>query len=247
MKKENNAIVMTSIISGVILIVAILALIVYSPASSSSKTVVVSGSGTVKAMPDLVSVYFTIETNGTTSVLAKDANTAIFDNFTNGLISTGLNKSKIVTESFSVNPNYVWNNGKSETKGYKAVHSISVKIPANESNLLSNVVDSGVNSGAYVNYINYELSPDMQNKYKALAMKSAAKDARVKAESVAEGFNKNLGKLVSVNVDSYNYYPVRAYSAGAAMEKTSVDSAISNMQPGEQDVTARVSATYKLG
>ena len=247
MKKENNAIAVTSIISGVILVVAILALVVYSPASASSKTVVVSGTGTVKAMPDLVSVYFSIETNGTTSILAKDANTKIYDNFTNSLISAGVNKSKIVTESFSVNPDYVWVNNERKNNGYKAVHTISVKMNANETDKLSNVVDAGVNSGAYVNYINFELSPDAQNKYKALAMEKAAGDAKLKAESVAQGFNKKLGKLVSVNVNNYNYYPVRVYSAGATTEKANVDSAISNMQPGEQDVSASVSATYKLG
>ena len=59
---KNNAIAVTSIIAGVILIIALLALFVFKPVNSSSgNTVTVQGISDVKVMPDLVTVYFTIE------------------------------------------------------------------------------------------------------------------------------------------------------------------------------------------
>ena len=249
MKKENNAIVMTSIIAGVVLIIAVIALFAFRPAGTgqvTQNTINVQGQGVVKAMPDLVGIYFSVETNGTTSVQSKDANAKIFTQVQDALVAAGIPKDKIATESYSVNPSYTWNNGERKDTGYKAVHSISIKMNANETDKLSRVVDAGVNAGAYVNYINFELSPTAQNKYKALAMKSAAKDAEVKANAVAQGFGKNVGRLISVDAQNFNYAPWRVYSAGATVEKTAMDTAITNIQPGEQDVSASVTATYKM-
>jgi uncharacterized protein YggE len=82
MAKENNAIVITSIISGVVLLIAILALTTFnSVISPSSNRVTVEGISTVKALPDIISVYFTIETKGATSAEANSANTLIFGGF----------------------------------------------------------------------------------------------------------------------------------------------------------------------
>lgn len=250
MKKTNNSIAITAIISGVILVVALIALFTLGDFSSPSANVVeVQGIATVEAMPDQIAVYFNIETEGETSSEAENLNSEIFDEFLTEMIKLGFERSEIVTENFNVYPNYEWNDGERTENGYKATHSIKVEISSEESNLLGSIIDVGVDSGAGISYINFELSQELQNQYKAEAMKLAAEDARVKAESVAEGFDKKIGKLVSVQVNDFGYYPWNIYSArmdSYAEDAVLAKETMANIQPGEKEVSATVSASFKL-
>ncbi|HLD55265.1 MAG TPA: SIMPL domain-containing protein, partial [Candidatus Nanoarchaeia archaeon] len=100
-----------------------------------------------------------------------------------------------------------------------------------------------------ISYINFELSQKLQNQYKAEAMKLAAEDARIKAEAVAEGFNKEVGDLISTSVNDFGYYPWNVYSTrgmGVAEDYALAKVEATNIQPGEKEVTASVSATFEL-
>jgi uncharacterized protein YggE len=248
MKKENTPIVVTSIIAGVILVIALAALLILgNQGPSNENTMNVQGTSTVRVLPDRVSVYFNVQTNGTTTAEANDANTVIYNRLYAALISDGFNESQIGTQSFNVYPNTIYDSssGRSKTEGFTATHMVKVEFPANETNRLSSVVDNGINAGAGVSSVDFELSQGLQNQYKAQAIELASQDAETKAEALAKGFGKNVGDLVSVSVDSYNYMPWVAYSAGT-VASSEVMSAVKSIQPTEQDVTASVTAIYKL-
>jgi len=251
MKKENNAIVMTSIISGVVLLIAVSAMLMFS-GSTTKDVVTVNGMATIKATPDLVGVYFTIETKGTTSAEASDANTVILNSLQNSLVAQGFTEEDLKTESFSIQPNINWINGKQVQNGYIAYHYLKLEFSTEDLEKLTAVIDAGANAGAGISYINFELSTELQSQYKADALELASKDAKVKAEAVASGFDKRVGKLVSVSVSDYNYYPWNIYTAraegGAYLEEdvAIAKDSVANLTPSEQTISATVSATYKL-
>jgi hypothetical protein len=245
MKKENNAIVITSIISAVILIVAVLALTTFSPVSKN--VVTVEGMSTIKAVPNLITVYYSIETKGTTSAEAKDANTLIFNKLKNAITAQGFEEDDLTTQSYNIYPNTYWENGKERQDGYKAYHSLKIEFSTDLLDKLSGVLDAGVNSGAGVSSINFELTQEAQNDYKAQALELASKDAQTKADAVASGFGKTAGKLVSVQVSDFGYYPWNLYaSSGRAEDSALAKESVANIQPSEQEITGRVSATFKL-
>ena len=248
MKDKNIPIIITSIIAGVILIIALFALISFNRVvgPSSEDTVHVEGMATIKAMPDLIGIYFNVETKGNTSAEASQANAVIVDGLISGLIALGFERKEIVTENFNVYQDYDWEDDKRVEKGYKATHSVSIKVSLNESVKIMEILDVGTNAGAGVSYINYELTQESQNIYKAEAMKLAARDAKIKADSVAEGFDKEVGKLVSVSVSDFGYQPWRAYGGGVSEDVVQSKDISINIQPKEQEVSARVQATYKL-
>jgi uncharacterized protein len=250
MTKQNNSIAVTAIISGVILIVALVALFTLGGSSSSKTDVVnVQGIATVEAMPDLVGVYFNIESKGETSAEAEDLNTEIFNELVTELVLLGFERKEIVTENFNVYPNYDWTEDGREEDGYVATHSVKIKMPSEDSDKLGDIIDAGVEAGAGISYINFELSQELQNEYKAEAMKLAAGDAKIKAESVAEGFDKKIGKLVSVQVNEFGYYPWNIYSTrggGYIEDAVLAKETASSIQPGEKEVSATVSASFKL-
>lgn len=256
MKKDNKAIIVTSIIAGVILIIAILALTTLGSMNPYSKdSVTVQGSASVEATPNLIGIYFNIETSGETSSEAKDANNEIYGDLIFQLAVNGFGKDELQTQSFNIYPDYTWNNGVRKENGYKATHSLKLELSSEDFDMISEVIDAGVDSGAGISYINFELSQELQSQYKAEALGLASKDAKIKAEAVAEGFDKRVGKLVSVSVSDYGYYPYNLYTArsvvmgGGAYTDEDIALAkesVANITPSEQTVSASVSATYKL-
>jgi len=226
----------------------VLALIGYFMLSQLMPTNIVTGNGQaqIKAMPDIVAVYFNVETEGKTASEAKDENSEIVDDMIVALLKQGFERKDIVTQNFNVYPNYNWKNGEQEIDGYKASHSIKLEMSTEDADKIGEVIDAGVDAGAGISYINFELSQEKQNEYKAQALKEATEDARIKAESIALGLGKNIGRLVSVSSSSFDYYPWRLYESVGAANVEEAKTATTNIQPGEQEVNAAVTVVYKL-
>ena len=242
--KFDKSIIITIIIVAAILLATNMVLNSMNPGQD---TVTVNGVSSIKVMPDIVTINFQVESNGSTSAEAKDANSKIFNDFENAMIQLGFKKEDLKTASYNIYPNYDWSSGKQIQKGYIATQVVTVEISVNDTDKIGKVIDAGVNAGAGISYINYELTQESQNKYKAQAMKLAAQDALTKATSVAEGFNKRVGNLVSTSVSEYNYNPWIAYSgSGMKMDAAQVSVVASNIQPTEQEITASVQAVYKI-
>jgi hypothetical protein len=254
MKKENSPIAITAIIAGVILVIAIMVLVTVNSVIPISKNVVtVQGSSTIHVTPDLITVYYTIETNGSTSAIAKDANSEIYERLQNTIVSIGFDKEDLQTQNYNIYPYYYWDSSydKQRQDGYRAIHSLKMELSTGDMNKLSSLIDAGANSGAGISSINFELTTESQNKYKAEALKAASQDAQTKADAIAAGFNKRAGKLISVQVSEFGYYPWNVYSrtvsAGASEDSIQLaKESVMNISPGEQEISGMVSATFAL-
>jgi uncharacterized protein YggE len=250
--KSSDAVKVTSIIVSTIVVLAVIALVIYLNArpEAIAPTIASNGVAQLKALPDLVSVYINVETNGSTTKEANDKNSEISDKVITELVKLGLERKDIGTENFNIYPQYDWTNGTQTLIGYQATHSIVVKLNASKIDRVSSIVDAAADAGAFISYINFELSQEKQNQYKADALKAATEDARIKAESIASGLDKKLGDIVSVSDMSFDYYPWPIYAKGDMLSATEANtgarSAVMNIQPGEQDISARVSVTYKI-
>ena len=243
MKMDKSVQLTLIIVLGVVILAAIA---LNAGKVSSENTIQVQGTASIKASPDLVGIYFNVDTNGTTTAEASSKNAAIVDNLTTALESLGFSSDEIKTQSYNVYPNYDYSNGKTTQKGYKATHVIKLEMPSSSSSLIGNSVDAGVNAGAGINYIDLELSPESQSTYKAQAMKLAAEDATTKAQAVADGFNKKLGKLVSTSINDFNYVPWLAADFSGATSSAEVQQKATNIQPTDQDISASITATFEI-
>ncbi|VVB79084.1 Uncharacterised protein [uncultured archaeon] len=243
-------------ITGIIAVtIIVLALIGYFGINGlinmNAKTVDAQGYSSIKVTPDLVNVYFTIETKGKTAVEAKNNNSVIVDDMITALMKLGIAREDIKTQGVQIYEDQVWENGQYVSKGYKASHQINILLNTSEAGLISDVIDAGVNAGAMLNYINFELSTQKQNEYKAQALKEAGADARIKAQAIAEGLGMKVGSLVSVSTSNFYYQPWNIYSARGGVEMMATDVAdakvaTTNIVPGTQEVTANINVVYKL-
>jgi uncharacterized protein len=245
---NNNSIKITGMIVAAVIVLALIGGYIATQMNPlSQNNVNVQGSAEIKALPDLVTVYFNVQTNGSTSKEANDKNAVIVDNVITNLVKQGFERKDITTENFNIYPDTYWDGNKQVDRGYQATHSIKVQISTAQTDKIGSVIDAGVNAGAMISYINFELSLAKQNEYKTEALKLATQDARIKAEAIASGLGKNLGKVVSISDSSFDYYPWPVYrndmmSVGAAEAKV----ATTSIQPGSQTINARVSVSYKI-
>jgi uncharacterized protein YggE len=248
----ENSIKITLIITGAILLLAILGAFMFYqiiPAQYTGKTISVEGNSIVKVTPDLVSVYFNVETNGSTAKIAKDANSLVVDNLITALVKQGFDRADIQTQSLNIYEDIRWENNQQKSYGYKASHQIKVELSTNQADKIGDVIDAGVDAGALLQWINFELSTTEQNKYKAQALKEAGQDARTKAEAIAEGLGNRLGSIVSISTGDFRYSPWNLYTASAptAMEDVVMaKQATTSIQPGTQEVTGYVSVVYRI-
>lgn len=236
----------TLIIVGAIVLLAVIGLAVYFQIKPS-QTVNVDGIAEVKAMPDKVAVYFNIETTGVDAKEAKDKNSEIVDNVITALIKLGFERKEITTESFNIYPEYNWYNNRQDLKDYKATYSLKVEFSSEETGKIGDVIDAGVDNGANINYINFELSLEKQNEYKAIALQQATEDAKTKAGGIASGLGKSVGRVVSISSSNFDYYPWALYNAEAGVASVAeAKAATTNIQPGEQTISGRVSVVFAL-
>jgi uncharacterized protein len=242
----EKSVQITLIIVSAIVVLGLIGITTFSNIVSPTNTITVNGVAQVDAIPDLVTVYFNAQTKGDTSAEATEKNSELVDNLITEILKLGFERKDIQTQNFNVYPDYDWVNNRRVEKGYIATHSIRIELPTSESSKIGDIIDAGVNAGAGISYINFELSQKLQNSYKAEALKLAAEDARIKAESVADGFDKRLGKLVSTSVDSYDYYPWRMYEYAEGSVAEDAKIVATNIQPSEQQISASIKAVYRI-
>lgn len=238
------------LITGIIVIGAIIVALIFSNGfnlSSMDNTISSTGQSTIKVMPDLVNVYFNVQTNALTADEASDKNSEIINKMKSSLKAIGFEEDDLKTQSFNVYPDYNWESGTQKITGYTASHVVSVQVSIEEKEKLGSVIDAGIGAGAGINYINYELTAENQKKYKIDAIKSATQDATEKAEALAEGAGASLGRLVSISTNEFNYYPWMAYAQAdsGGVVKSGAEIATS-ITPSEQEISASVTAVFKI-
>jgi len=246
-KMDKSVQITLIIVIGVIAIIGLGYLIINQ--ANPSNTVTGRGVASLDATPDLVGVYFSIETTGETSQEATQENAEIVDDLITDLMKKGFDRKEITTMNFNVYPDYDWDEGQREEQGYRAVHTLKVELSTDASALIGTVIDSGVGAGAGISHISFELSQEKQNEYKAEAIKLAAEDAKIKAQAIADGLGKKLGSLVSTSDSDFRYRPwdvYRATEAGSDENVVMAKQAATNINPGEQQITAQVTAVFRL-
>jgi uncharacterized protein len=235
------------IVAGITLVILV-ALSTFYSFVPSQNTIKGNGYSEIDVLPDLVTVYFNVETIEDSLQAAKNKNSEITDSLITNLLKKGFERKEIQTEQYSLRENYVWDDKGRTQEGYIATHLIKVEFSTENSDKIGDTIDAGIDAGAMLSYINFELSVEKQNEYKAEAIKLASQDAKIKAEAMAEGLGKKLGKLVSVSDSNFDYYPWRVYDAAISSSEGEIakDEIQTSIQPSERTISATVIATFKI-
>lgn len=235
----------------IVLIIAILLVggyLFYSDLDKNAPSVTAQGSYSIKVQPDQASVYLNSEGRAKTLEEAKKIESEKTDKTLSALLALGIEKKDIQNINYYTYPEYDYSGGRSEQKGFVVSQQILVKVT--DFDKVAGIVDKSVDSGVLVQSINFELSEDKQNQYKTEVITKAGEDAKVKAEAIAAGQGKELGRLVSVQPQDYYYPGPIAYYDKAVAESSgdglSVQSAVANLAPQDLEIRSSILVQYKL-
>ncbi len=231
----------------IIAIVAVVSLTLSITALTSTKKggedlLTVTGTSELQAEPDLAELYLSVKTLRSTASEAARDNAEAFNKAFNELSRLlGPEAVESVTYSLTRVEEYDPELRKSVFKGYRAVHSFkaSVKDLSKAGEALDAAVNAGVNE---VDSARFTLSEEAMRKHRLEAIALAARNARLKAEGVADALGVSLGSVVKVDLSEFRVTPY--YAGNLMMAESGVPS--TKLVPGTVPVTATVSVQFRI-
>ena len=239
-----------SMIFGMVLVAVLLTactITVQQPGNPQQNTISVGGTSQFKVAPDEATVFLRVETNGTTAKEAQDKNSVAMSAIQAALKRAGVEKSDMETTGYSLYPNTYWDykQNRQVEMGFKVSHSLKIK--TSELERVGEFIKVGVDAGATnVDSISFELSDAQTKDAKNEALRQAVQDAKSKADALASGIDKSLGKVVSVSINEYNVYPMYRGGMEAMAVKSDMGAPAPQILPGDVDVSANVQVVFEI-
>jgi uncharacterized protein YggE len=201
------------------------------------RTITVSGTGIVKAEPNVAYVSTGVVTEGATAKEAIARNTAAMSKLVDGLKKSGIAAGDIQTTTFNVGPRYTQpKDGKPATiNGYQVTNQIRLTIRnvAKLGDLLDEAIALGANQ---VNHIAFDVAD--ADALKDEARKQAVTNARKRAELYATAAGASLGDVLRISEDGAGFDPV-------LRGRVALQAAVP-VEPGTRTLEVEVHVTYAL-
>lgn len=222
----------------------------YTSSLTAARTMAVSVSDKVTAVPDIAQVSFSVITEGPSIAKITDDNNAKVNKAIDMVKSNGVADSDIETTEYNLTPVYTQPVGTLGSSGtftptiakYSLTQTIQIKI--RDFTKISLVLDALPGLG--INRIgNISFTIDDPETYYAQAREKAFKKAETKAESMASQNGVSLGKIVSISDYPQNAYPIYRESA-MGVGGAAIPSVAPQIQPGSQDVSVNVTVVYEI-
>jgi uncharacterized protein YggE len=205
------------------------------------RTITISGKGTVKSAPDMVTVSAGVESQAPAAKDALAKNTAAMTRVVEALKGEGIDAKDIQTTNFSVSPRYEDQDDDKKPPrivGYSVFNSVYVTMhdTAKLGGVLDQLVSAGANSIGGISF-SIDKPEELENQARKLAMA----DAIAKAKLYAEAAGAELGPVQTIT-EQGGYVPY-SYPAAPRMEAAAKQVPI---EPGTQNVDIQVQVTWEL-
>lgn len=214
--------------------------IVAATTTSPVRQITVVGKGEAKATPDTASVQLGVQSEAETARQALTDNNTQMQAMIAKIKELGVADKDIQTSNISIYPRY--DDKGRDVLGYQVSNTVTVTIRniSQTGELLDKVVDAGANS-----VMGIAFNIDQPNQLEQTAREAAIRDARARAEAMAQTSNSALGQVLSIteNIGATPppVYPMAAERMMAADAAGSVP-----IQGGEQTINAQVQITFEL-
>lgn len=201
-------------------------------ATPASRSITVTGTGSVSAVPNQSAFTFGVSTQGATAARALAADSARMQKLLDALRGAGIASSALQTTSVSLSPRL--NDSGDTVLGYDASNSVTVTIAS--IGTAGAIVDAAVGAGA-TEVDGPNLTVSDQSALYAKALAAAVADARAKAQALAAASGLHVGSVSSVTEQSDTPVPLRYVTAKLSSGQTPIEA-------GTQQVGATVTVTF---
>lgn len=211
--------------------------------SPDSRTVHVTGSGSVVGEPDIATLNLGVSVEKASVEEAREAAASAMTAVIESLEVNNVAEKDIQTENFSIHPQYDYTDNGRVLRGYRVNNTVSAKVRELES--LSDIIDDAAAAGGDIVIVNaiqfmIEDATALQTQARALAVKNA----EAKAQTLAEASGVTLGKPVTITETQSGGGPRIAFAESAAFDNSARSS--TPVQAGELAVTVNVTIVYEI-
>lgn len=212
------------------------------PAAAATTSIVVTGTGTVSAAPDMATVSFTINTYAATAESALSANNVRFNRFESAMRGLGVANADVQTTGFNLNynapPTPPQAPSPGQRYGYNASRSIDVVV--HRLMLAGKVIDEATGAGVTdVGGVSFAVS-DTSGQNSA-ALKAAVSQARAQAEALAEAAGLRIVGIRDIRQGGGVFQPQPTADIGMVMAARRVPTVI---QPNAVQTSATVTVDF---
>lgn len=219
----------------------------WSNAVGMTNTISVAGEGKAKVAPDTMLISFSVsELAKTTEEAQKTANTKLAQLRT--ILQTfEIPDNKISTQQLSIYPEYNRNDGKNTIIGYRATQTIDVRVMGDKfADKWSQIIDEASKIGS-ISVYNSSFIVDDMDAAMLKAREEAFKDAKTKAQQLADLADVDLGDPVTITDQSSQNYPIPPIMyAKAEMDMAGGSVGSTQVNPGETEITVNLQVVFEL-
>jgi hypothetical protein len=214
-------------------------------AEAPLRLVSVTGSGEVKAQPDMAYVTLGMEARRPTVAAARTEVNATVERILALTRELRIDPKFVDSTRLQVQPDYRWDEkaSKQVLLGYLVSRQVDVELRDLDrlGTLLEKSVTAGVNqvSGA-------RLDSSRRKELEREALTQAVDDARLNADALARAAGAKLGPVQSISIAGMMPEPRYAERAMSVAAAPMADAAEQSYQPSEMKFTANVSAQFEL-
>jgi hypothetical protein len=182
----------------------------------SGRTVMVTGSASIRSAPDEAVVTLGVQTQAPTAQGALQQNASRMNNVMKAILGDGVKPTDIATAWVNLYSNY--DSGGTAIVSYSAQNQVNVTV--RDLSNVGSIIDDAVGAGANLsNGIQFQLSDQNQGMERALA--EAVANARAKAEALASAGDASLGSVVTITEGTTPHYPPIPFAADAGRAEAS--------------------------
>lgn len=205
-------------------------------------TLSVTGSGKVTVVPDMATIQLGVQLERKTAKDARQAGAQAMTKVVAAIRALGIAEKDIATANVSLQPVYSYpNNASPKVRGYQLQNTVSVTV--RNLDKVGDVLDNGVTAGATtVDGITFDVAD--RAAAEAQAREAAVKDAKAKADTLANGLGIRITGVASVSEQVST--PIWYERSAVPMAAAAVDAA-TPVLPGSTDVTISVSVSFLIG
>jgi uncharacterized protein YggE len=212
--------------------------------AGSTTGISVTGRSSVTGTPDIVTFQLGVSVERPTVEAARDLAARSQQAVIDSLKANGIDEKDIRTVQFTINPQYTFTpTGGQQLRGYQVSNVVNVKLRRvdNASKVLDDVARAGDNN-VVVRSISFAI--DDPTKLQAEAREAAMKQAKDKAEELAEHGGVKVGRPISINETASQPIPVAAAQAAIAAPRTGDTS--TPIQAGDLEIVVTVNVVYAI-
>ena len=197
----------------------------------------VTGEAVLNVEPDQAEIDLGVVTQAPTAQAASEANATKLDaviTAVNGVIG---DNGKVETTNYSLRPNYTRPRGGGEATIASYTATNTVRASAVSIDAAGELIDAAIEAGANnVERLNFTVADADTPRLQALA--NAARQARAKADALAEALGLEIVRVISVAEGSPTV--VRPYAPRTAMMQAEAAAPTTPVEPGSVEVRASV-------